>query len=82
LRNNVNIRLIAATNRGLKKMIMDGRFRSDLFYRLNVFPVRIPPLRERREDIPSLVRHFVQKYARQIQKRIETIPTAAMRGLI
>ena len=77
----VNVRLIAATNRNLEKMIADREFRSDLFYRLNVFPIRIPPLRDRREDIPLLVSHFVQKFAKQMQKRIESIPAAAMKGL-
>ncbi|PYV52605.1 MAG: Fis family transcriptional regulator [Acidobacteria bacterium] len=77
----VNVRLIAATNRNLEKMIADREFRSDLFYRLNVFPIRIPPLRDRREDIPLLVSHFVQKCAKQMQKKIETIPPATMKGL-
>ena len=77
----VNVRLIAATNRNLEKMIADREFRSDLFYRLNVFPIRIPPLRDRREDIPLLVSHFVQKFAKQMQKKIESIPAAAMKGL-
>jgi formate hydrogenlyase transcriptional activator len=77
----VNIRLIAATNRDLEKMIANREFRNDLFYRLNVFPIRIPPLRERREDIPLLVRYFVQKFAGEMQKRIDSIPVAVMKGL-
>ncbi len=77
----VNIRLVAATNRDLEKMIADREFRSDLYYRLNVFPIRIPPLRERREDIPLLVSYFVQKFAKQMQKKIEAISPAVMKGL-
>jgi formate hydrogenlyase transcriptional activator len=75
----VNVRLVAATNRDLEKMIADREFRSDLFYRLNVFPIRIPPLRERPEDIPLLVRYFTQKYARRMEKEIESIPAAIMK---
>jgi formate hydrogenlyase transcriptional activator len=78
----VNIRLVAATNRDLERMVANREFRSDLFYRLNVFPIRIPPLRHRREDIPLLVSYFVQKFAKQMQKRIENIPAAVMKGLI
>src|SRR6266567_4326326 len=69
----VNIRLVAATNRNLEKMVADREFRSDLFYRLNVFPIRIPSLRERKEDIPLLVSYFVQKFAKQMQKQIESV---------
>jgi formate hydrogenlyase transcriptional activator len=77
----VDVRLVAATNRDLEGMIEDREFRSDLYYRLNVFPIRIPPLRERREDIPVLARYFAQKFAHQMEKRIETIPAATMRAL-
>jgi formate hydrogenlyase transcriptional activator len=77
----VNVRLVAATNRDLEKMIAAREFRSDLYYRLNVFPIRIPPLRERKEDIPLLVRFFVQKLAGRMKKHIETIPAAAMKAL-
>jgi formate hydrogenlyase transcriptional activator len=77
----VNVRLIAATNRDLEKMIADREFRSDLYYRLNVFPIRIPPLRDRREDIPLLVSYFVQKFSKQMQKNVDAVPTAVMKGL-
>lgn len=77
----VDVRLVAATNRDLEKMIENREFRSDLYYRLNVFPIRIPPLRERPEDIPLLVRYFTQKYARRMEKQIESIPRAVMKQL-
>ena len=75
---HVNVRLIAATNRDLAKMVAEKQFRSDLFYRLKVFPVFAPPLRERAADIPILVRHFVSRHARRMGKTIETIPPEAM----
>jgi formate hydrogenlyase transcriptional activator len=78
----VNVRLVAATNRDLTEMMKRGEFRSDLYYRLNIFPIRIPPLRERREDIPLLVQYFMQKYARRMAKRIETVPAATMQKLV
>jgi formate hydrogenlyase transcriptional activator len=75
-------RLIAATNRDLEAMVEEQRFRSDLFYRLNVFPIRIPPLRERPEDIPLLVRHFVQQFSRRNNRGIESIPSETMDALV
>jgi formate hydrogenlyase transcriptional activator len=77
----VNVRLVAATNRNLEEMVGNREFRSDLYYRLNVFPIRIPPLRDRREDIPLLVSYFVQKFAKEMQRCIEAVPAAAMKGL-
>ncbi len=78
----VNARLVAATNCDLAKMVAEGRFRSDLYYRLNVFPIAMPALRERPEDIPRLVRHFTQRFARRMGRRIESIPSGAMDALV
>jgi formate hydrogenlyase transcriptional activator len=77
----VNVRVIAATNRDLDRMVTDQRFRSDLYYRLKVFPITVPPLRDRPEDISLLIRHFAQKFALRMKKRIESIPVEAMQAL-
>jgi formate hydrogenlyase transcriptional activator len=79
--HQVNVRLVAATHRDLTEMVKRGEFRSDLYYRLNVFPVLLPPLRERREDIPALVTHFVEIFCRRMGKRIEHIPPETMFAL-
>ena len=80
--NHTNARLVAATNRDLREMVKEREFRSDLYYRLNVFPIRVPALRERREDIPLLVGHFVQEFSRRTGRAIETIPSKTMNALI
>jgi formate hydrogenlyase transcriptional activator len=80
--HQVDVRLVAATNRDLTEMVNRGEFRSDLYYRLNVFPVLLPPLRERREDIPALVTHFVEILGRQMGREIERIPPETMSALI
>jgi len=77
----VDVRVIAATNRDLNTAVANGTFRADLFYRLNVFPVEVPPLRERKDDIPLLVRHFTQQFARRMNKVIDTISSATMDAL-
>jgi len=78
----VNVRIVAATNRNLKQMVDEGKFRSDLYYRLNVFPVTVPPLRERRQDIPLLIRFFTQRYARKLNRTIEQIPSTTHEALV
>jgi formate hydrogenlyase transcriptional activator len=77
----VDVRIVAATNRDLKGMVEENKFRADLYYRLAVFPMNVPPLRERREDIPVLTRYFVQKHAQRMGRNIESIPTDAMEAL-
>ena len=79
--HQVDVRLVAATNRDLEEMVNHGQFRSDLYYRLNVFPVQLPPLRERREDIPALVSHFVERFGRRMGREIDNIPPETMSAL-
>src|SRR4030088_2934050 len=80
--HQVDVRLVAATNRNLMEMANRGDFRSDLYYRLNVFPLLLPPLRERRQDIPALVTHFVEIYGHRMSRKIEHIPPATMSALM
>jgi formate hydrogenlyase transcriptional activator len=76
-----NVRIVAATNRNLARMVAEGKFRVDLFYRLSIFPIPLPPLRDRREDVPLLIRHFVNRCAERMNKQIDNIPQATMEAL-
>ncbi len=77
----VDVRVIAATNRDLRQLVAEGRFQQDLYYRLNVIPIELPPLRERRDDIPELAEHFVRKHAQRIGRRIERIEDGVIAAL-
>jgi len=77
----VDVRVVAATHQDLSRLVAERAFRGDLYYRLNVFPIQIPPLRERREDVPLLVRYFVQKFSRRQNKTVEYVPADAMDAL-
>ena len=79
---HVDVRVVAATNSDLAQLVAEKKFRSDLYYRLNVFPILIPPLRERREDVPLLVRYFVQKFSRRQNKTVEYVPADVMDALM
>jgi formate hydrogenlyase transcriptional activator len=73
-----NVRIVAATNRNLSRMVAEGKFRADLYYRLSIFPIHLPPLRHRRDDVPALIRHFVEAYAQRMNKQIDVIPQATI----